>query len=206
MYDCIVMLSGGKDSCALTYELVQAGKQVLAVTVDTGFLSDVAKRNIDRVVRHLDIYHIYIRPKSSEYQAIIDKGLGLIDTCSLCSFKTMYAVIGHAQIYGIKVIYAGFTKYTAMAQGWDCKPEVKLVDVTIWYPYYIDYNLQKIRTICNKLGLEFDPVKTNCKHLKSLIDRSKENPFIKEAQLLLDDKQITEQEFAYYRDFAQPGG
>jgi PP-loop superfamily ATP-utilizing enzyme len=200
------MLSGGKDSSALTYELAKRGLNILAVTVDVGFMSDNAKQNIDKLVSALDIEHIYLRPRSSEYRAIIDKGLDMLDTCTECSIKTLQAVIFEAGVRHIPVIYAGFTRYTAMAYGWDLTPEVKLGEFTVRYPYYEEYDLAKIRRICDELGLVFDPTQTNCKHVKMLIDRSQDNPLTREAEMLFADGQISQEELSYYKRFTEPGG
>ncbi len=63
-YDCLVLLSGGKDSSYLVYLLKQQyGLKILALTVDTGLLSPVAKQNIKQVVTHLNVDHIFFTPR-----------------------------------------------------------------------------------------------------------------------------------------------
>jgi N-acetyl sugar amidotransferase len=54
-YDCIMGVSGGVDS---TYSIVlakQAGLRPLAVHLDNGWDSELAIKNIERVLRHLDV-------------------------------------------------------------------------------------------------------------------------------------------------------
>ena len=60
-YDCVVGLSGGKDSTYLTYLMKEKfGLRTLALTVDTPFLPDVAKENIDQTVKAIGVDHVYI--------------------------------------------------------------------------------------------------------------------------------------------------
>jgi hypothetical protein len=68
-HDALVMFSGGKDSCYLVRRMQNEhpGLRLLACTVDNGFMSPVAKRNIDEVLPRLDIDHVFIRPRRSFY-------------------------------------------------------------------------------------------------------------------------------------------
>ncbi|TFF95956.1 MAG: hypothetical protein EU547_06945, partial [Promethearchaeota archaeon] len=54
-YDCILGYSGGKDSTALLDMLInELNLNVLAVTIDTGFMTDVAKENIENTLKNLN--------------------------------------------------------------------------------------------------------------------------------------------------------
>lgn len=68
-YDALVMVSGGKDSALLLYELSQRFPTLrqLAFTVDNGFMSPVALDNARRYVAKLGIDHLVFRPKPSLY-------------------------------------------------------------------------------------------------------------------------------------------
>ncbi len=62
-YDCLMMLSGGKDSTYALYILKERYKlNVLAFTFDNGFESDAALNNIRRAVDALEVDHLYFRP------------------------------------------------------------------------------------------------------------------------------------------------
>ncbi len=63
-HDCLVCYSGGKDS-SYTLDLLKRhhGLRVVAVTMDNGFISPVALRNIQRVVEALDVDHIAFKPR-----------------------------------------------------------------------------------------------------------------------------------------------
>lgn len=56
-YDCIHLLSGGKDSTYALYQLVSLGFDVYAFTLDNGFISEGAKENIRRTVADLGVPH-----------------------------------------------------------------------------------------------------------------------------------------------------
>jgi len=63
-YDALMCYSGGKDS---TYTLSvlkeKYGLSVLAVTVDNGFISEDAFKNIRTVVKNLAVDHIFLKPR-----------------------------------------------------------------------------------------------------------------------------------------------
>ncbi len=54
-YDCIVGVSGGVDSTYTAYRVKQLGLRALAVHLDNGWDSELAVKNIERVLKRLDI-------------------------------------------------------------------------------------------------------------------------------------------------------
>lgn len=54
-YDCIVGLSGGRDTCYCLYKTKELGLRPLAVHFDNGWDSDIAKNNIRKVCTKLDV-------------------------------------------------------------------------------------------------------------------------------------------------------
>ncbi|MEM7322494.1 MAG: AMP-binding protein [Actinomycetota bacterium] len=56
-YDCVHLLSGGKDSTYALYQLVELGFRPYALTLDNGFISEGAKENVRRSVAELGIPH-----------------------------------------------------------------------------------------------------------------------------------------------------
>ena len=55
-YDCVVMLSGGKDSVmALWYAVKVLGLRALALTIDNGYLADVILDNVRRATQRLGV-------------------------------------------------------------------------------------------------------------------------------------------------------
>jgi len=70
-YDCLIGLSGGKDSTYLVKLFQETyGLKVLTYTCDTGFLSDVARENIASVVEKLGVAHIWCKPPPDIYRRL----------------------------------------------------------------------------------------------------------------------------------------
>jgi hypothetical protein len=66
-FDCLVPVSGGKDSIYLLYKLkVEYGLNVLAFTTDIN-IPELAWENIKRAIRQLDVQHISYTPPHSLY-------------------------------------------------------------------------------------------------------------------------------------------
>jgi len=200
----ILMLSGGKDSCALAVKLVEQGEVFIAVTIDNDLLSDIARENILKLTRALGIEVITYRPDATIYKKFIDAGADMEATCSVCSATSTIFAQMIAGWLVITRIYAGFTKYTAEAQGWDKEVEKVVNGFTLIYPFMAEYDLKDIKATCVKYGLEFDPTKTNCKYIKTLIDRSVDNPFTRELDIAFKDGGVTQEEYDYYKKFTEP--
>lgn len=63
-YDALVAFSGGKDSTFLIYTLKQKySLNLLAVTFDNGFMSEVSFSNISKVLEKLNVDHIIFKPR-----------------------------------------------------------------------------------------------------------------------------------------------
>jgi tRNA(Ile)-lysidine synthase TilS/MesJ len=62
-YDAILCYSGGKDSTyTLMLAIMKYNLKVLSFTLDNGFISDTAFKNIEKVVRNLGVDHITYKP------------------------------------------------------------------------------------------------------------------------------------------------
>lgn len=108
-YDCVSLLSGGKDSTYALGRLVDMGLKVLAFTLDNGYISDDAKANIDRVVQTLDVDHIY--GSTPAMNAIfVDSLQRHANVCQGC-FKTIYTLsMQLAREKGIPYIVTGLSR------------------------------------------------------------------------------------------------
>ena len=129
-YDCMMLLSGGKDSTYALCRLVEMGFRVHAFTLDNGFISSQAKDNIRRVVSALGVSHEFATTPAMP--AIFRDSLERFsNVCNGC-FKTIYTLaIARARELGIPAIVTGLsrgqffeTRLTPdMFRGGRCSPE-----------------------------------------------------------------------------------
>lgn len=64
-YDCIVPISGGRDSSYVLHQMVKKyGMRVLALTVDSGAITSEGYRNIERVTSVLGVDHVWLRDEN----------------------------------------------------------------------------------------------------------------------------------------------
>lgn len=108
-FDCLVAFSGGKDSTYALCQVVDMGMRVLAYTLDNGFISDDAKKNINNVVQHLGIKHRYL--STPHMNAIfVDSLHRHSNVCNGC-FKVIYTLgINLAHEVGVSDIVIGLSK------------------------------------------------------------------------------------------------
>lgn len=89
-YDCLSLLSGGKDSTYVLARLVGMGLKVLAFTLDNGYISDQAKENIKSIVKKLGVDHIYGETTHMN-EIFVDSLYRHSNVCNGC-FKTIYTL------------------------------------------------------------------------------------------------------------------
>jgi acyl-CoA synthetase (AMP-forming)/AMP-acid ligase II/acyl carrier protein len=108
-YDCMALLSGGKDSSYALYHLVRMGFKVYGLTLDNGYISPEALANAQRVVDDLGIDHEYA---STEHMPEIfrDSLSRFSNVCQGC-FKTIYTLsLRRADELGIPVLVTGLSR------------------------------------------------------------------------------------------------
>lgn len=108
-YDCMMLLSGGKDSTYALAQLVTMGFKVFAFTLDNGYISAEAKDNIRRVVRTLDVDHQFgTTPAMNDI--FVDSLNRHCNVCNGC-FKTIYTLsMQLAYERGIPCIVTGLSR------------------------------------------------------------------------------------------------
>jgi amino acid adenylation domain-containing protein len=108
-YDCIALLSGGKDSTYMVARLVDAGARPLALTLDNGYISEEAKANIRRVVAALGVDHEFVTTPAMN-AIFVDSLKRHANVCQGC-FKTIYTLsVNRARELGVPLIMTGLSR------------------------------------------------------------------------------------------------
>jgi amino acid adenylation domain-containing protein len=108
-YDCLVLLSGGKDSTYMLYQLCDLGLTPLVFTLDNGFISDEAKTNIRRVVDALGV-ELVMGGTPHMNEIFVDSLKRFANVCNGC-FKTIYTLATNlASEKGIRYIVTGLSR------------------------------------------------------------------------------------------------
>lgn len=89
-YDCMMLLSGGKDSTYALAKLADMGLNVLAFTLDNGYISQEALDNAQRVCRSLGVDHVFGRTDAMN-EIFVDSLKRHHNVCNGC-FKTIYTL------------------------------------------------------------------------------------------------------------------
>jgi hypothetical protein len=115
-YDCLVCLSGGKDSCYLLHKIKREyGLNVLAFTADVN-ITDVAWKNIHRTIERLQVPHLIFTPPKEFYRKLFrfllcnQEQRGAVRTvCYTCASLTEGYALQVALANGIPLILAGYS-------------------------------------------------------------------------------------------------
>ena len=89
-YDCIMLLSGGKDSSYAVAQLKEMGLKVLAFTLDNGYISQEALANAERVTTDLGV-DLVIGKTDAMNEIFVDSLQRHCNVCDGC-FKTIYTL------------------------------------------------------------------------------------------------------------------
>ncbi len=108
-YDCLHLLSGGKDSTYALYRLVDLGWRPYVLTLDNGFISEQSKQNVARTIEHLGLDHEFAT--SEAMPAIFRDSLERhSNVCQGC-YKTIYTLAtSRAVELGIPVVVTGLSR------------------------------------------------------------------------------------------------
>ncbi len=118
-YDCIVGFSGGKDSTALLYKMVHDyGFNLLAVTIDTGFVPEVAFENMRDTLEKIEVDQVIIDGAKETFRKLYqwvftNQGSGELtltrNLCDNCGDLVHNLVVREAMERDIDVILFGYS-------------------------------------------------------------------------------------------------
>ena len=108
-YDCLVGLSGGKDSSYVAYRVTRHhGLRALLVTYDNGFLTDYARENIKTMVDRLGQDHVFLSPPPAFHRSIYRACMNKFGVpCIGCTFPGMLMCIKLAVEQDIPLLIHG---------------------------------------------------------------------------------------------------
>lgn len=111
-YDCVVGLSGGKDSTYIIYQMKKTyGLRVLAVTFQNGFHTEYGRNNIENALQKLNVDHITVRMQEDDLRRMYRMSLNFMkNICGVCFHYLHYYCHQIAGKYGIPLIVNGRTK------------------------------------------------------------------------------------------------
>lgn len=108
-YDCIIGLSGGVDSSYVAYQVKKLGLNPLAVHFDSGWNSEIAVKNIENIVKKLNIdlfTHVCDWEEMKDLQLAFFKSS--VPNCDIPTDHAFVAVLYNAALkHGIKYIISG---------------------------------------------------------------------------------------------------
>lgn len=113
-YDSILGLSGGVDSSFVAYHAARLGLRPLAVTLDNGWDSRIAKQNVTNVVRKLDLDLHTVRICPEEFNDILMSFLkaSVVDIEMPTDQAIVAALFNVARNNNIKYILSGWNQAT----------------------------------------------------------------------------------------------
>jgi hypothetical protein len=116
-YDCVLGISGGKDSCYVAYLAKKKfGLRALAVSYDFPFMVDLARQNIRAVCDHLDLELLVVKSRNNlEYDLMRNHLMSLAATgttwgqCMFCHYGIEAVLYEAARSRSIPFILSGVT-------------------------------------------------------------------------------------------------
>ena len=108
-YDVIHLISGGKDSTYALYKLVELGARVFAITLDNGFIAEVAKANVRRATEALGVDHEFVTVDGMN-EIFRDSLERFSNVCNGC-YKAIYTIaLAKAEELGVPAIVTGLSR------------------------------------------------------------------------------------------------
>ena len=108
-YDVVHLISGGKDSTYALYKLVEMGARVYAITLDNGYIAEVAKANVRRATEALGVDHEFVTVDGMD-EIFRDSLERFSNVCQGC-YKAIYTIaLAKAEELGIGSIVTGLSR------------------------------------------------------------------------------------------------
>ena len=145
-YDCMMLFSGGKDSTYALYQIAALGFNVYAMTLDNGYISDGAKRNIRRAVTDLGVKHEFVTTPHMNriFKDSLDRHASVCYGC----FKTIYTLgLNLADELGIPCIITGLSR----GQFFETRLVKQVFDKGAFDPEEIDREVLETRKIYHRI-------------------------------------------------------
>ena len=115
-FDALIPYSGGKDSSFVLYVAKKEfGLNCLAYTADNGYLSELAKKNINKTCRKLGVEHVYygFNPElMNRLYALFVRKTGY--PCSACMRAIAVGIYKLADMYDIPIVIQGTSVRTEL--------------------------------------------------------------------------------------------
>jgi len=109
LYDALIPLSGGKDSTYVLYLATQKyGLKVLTYTYDNGFMSDLAKQNIEKSVEVSRADHIWVKHDKEMLKELYRTALTQSgELCGICGVGIERSMLKISEAWRIPLILLG---------------------------------------------------------------------------------------------------
>jgi N-acetyl sugar amidotransferase len=126
-YDCLIPISGGKDSMYQLHVLVREyGMRPLAVTFSHNWYSSIGMYNLLNCLEVFDVDHIMFTPRRKKVNSLAKKSLEQIgDACWHCHAGIGAFPLKIAKDYGIKLVIWGESISESSSRGTYSKPLFK---------------------------------------------------------------------------------
>ena len=126
-YDCLIPISGGKDSTFQLHVLVKEyGMRPLAVTFSHNWFNSTGMYNLFNALEKFDVDHVMFTPKRSQVNKLAKKSLSEIgDACWHCHAGVGAFPLKTAIEYGIKLVIWGESVSESSSRGTYEDPIIK---------------------------------------------------------------------------------
>jgi N-acetyl sugar amidotransferase len=126
-YDCLIPISGGKDSTFQLHVLVKEyGMRPLAVTFSHNWFNSIGMYNLLNALEKFDVDHVMFTPKRSQVNNLAKKSLDKIgDSCWHCHAGVGAFPLKTAIEYGIRLLIWGESVSESSSRGTYNEPLIK---------------------------------------------------------------------------------